>query len=424
MELKDFRSQVLVRATQSDDVETIRTALQAVRLIDSIEDESGNRAKPESRWSKFIKWAGERSALLAVIITAVTLLAQILQFGLTGCSQRRSNEESQWRAAVRTVSFSDAGNPLAGALNAETFYDSSRYGDRARALVAASLPYVQESSAFDTILFNLERHLRPGDEGYLYGVAKGLAGRERELYRIAPSMGIESLTHPDSCPSEMSEILASCFRKKISEVVVDATSFTDDRRKKADMWSAKAKVLDWEIDSATNGIVDYWNAHLHISTNGMSPASGPLGGRTPDKDFRGLVLRFDNDSFSEPLLTGHDGNAIELKDVDLSLSYMNNSYLSHLRLMGGTTLRGANLSGADLSWSDFGSADMTSTNLDGARIEHADLSHVTSFQGSTWACVKVEGAALSPQLRDYISATRGGKISLDAQGCSAASNHR
>lgn len=391
MEPLELRKKALDLVANSTDLKEIKTALEIANLAGP-GDAAREGARSHPVLSSLFQWAGKQTALLAVIITAVTLLAQIVQFYVTGQRERKAASDAQWYSAVSSISLSDTGTPLAGALNVSVFYDSDGHGIEARALVATSLPYIQDTNAFDLVFFDLMRHLRQGDDIYPLDVAKSLSLREQGLYKSAGDLGISSLADKIYCPLGADGFRSSCFRKKVSEVVAPPPGGSDDRRKQIENWVAKARTLDWEIDSATSGIVGYWNQHRTI------------GKSTENIDFRGIVLRYDGGTFDRPLDEGKDGNAVTLTDVDLSGSDFSDAYISHLQLRGKTTLRGATLDRADLSRSDFGNADLTGAHFDGATIDCADLSHVVNFQGSTWKGVDVSNAILSPELEQYIQA--------------------
>lgn len=393
--MAELRSSLIERASNSTDLDEVKKALEALQLLDTVEDLDLSPRPPRRRL--ILGWASRQTALLTVVISSFTLFSTALQFFITGCSQRRANLDSQWRSAVRTLSLSDSPASLTGALNLETFYDFPPYDESSRALVSNALHYIggRDEDAFDTVFLHLAKGLRSGDGHYVYGIDAYLRSEEWKTYS-------EFSKSPNSiCDSaEKDQLDVTCFRRQASELP-DHDKPPDDRL------NMDAERLDWELDTVSRGIVAFWERHRPAQ---LLPRL-LWWRRDPVIDFRAIVLRYDDSNGALKIYKDSNGilkadNAILLKDIDLSGTNFGGAYLSHLWLTGATTLEGADLSGADVNWANFGTASLKNAHFDRARIDCADFSNITKkaqFEGSTWDGVDISKAmGMSSELVEYI----------------------
>jgi hypothetical protein len=91
-------------------------------------------ASLELRFQKTRFWATTLTPVLAVVITAVTLVVtvavQTWQFRRTTDSQRDASEDSQWRDALGKVSFADSNSALAASFAMQGFLVQNATGDK------------------------------------------------------------------------------------------------------------------------------------------------------------------------------------------------------------------------------------------------------------------------------------------------------
>lgn len=374
-----FRETLIAKAvdqSNSDNLDELKKTLELIQLVDAIGEPELDRTIRHPKRFRLLNWATKETALIAVFITALTFLAQTGQFILTGYLQKSANEDAQWRSAVKAFSLDRAGGSLSGALTLETFYDSGQHGDRARAMVADSLFYLADPAAFDTLFFNLKENLRPGDAHYIYEVAKRESDKEWGLYSYL-------LAEDSQLCGGQKKANITCFRDLPSNL----DALPDGSRLNKDL-VAEANLLDWEIDSATSGILGVW------ATKKVNPFSA-------GKSFPSIVLRFA--SSIGPAHPNDDSNMIRLDGIDLSDANFAGAYLSHLRLANSTSLARADLKDSDLSWTDFGATDISGATFDNAHIDCADLSKVTKVDGSSWNGVDLNQAiAVSDELQKYL----------------------
>jgi hypothetical protein len=327
------------------EIENVRASAAKTRIDTAIaEDSRGKvsflRSIPASQYTIFL-------ALL-------TLLVQIVQSGCNSAAQRKADEDKQWREAIKTVSFTDGEKAAQGGLVFQGFYESDRYGDDSRAMVASILPVLSNASTFDKIFNNLRRASDFGQAGYLYDVAKS----------------VTTLYSDDYVDSGFSRQQSPTFFKQ--QLSGEKQAATNDLLHE---W----KLREWEVDTITRGLIDFWK---QVGTRPSSVSKA--GSKRYSADLRGIVLRLDDDA------------PVYLNGLDFSNARLTGSYLSHIMFIE-TKLTKANLHHADMS-----DVDLSKANLDCAILDQTDLSNVTSFESSSWKHTFWSHASLSAPLRAYL----------------------
>jgi hypothetical protein len=302
---------------------------------------------------------------VTVILALVTFFSQTVQIFWSHREQVKTHEDSEWRQAIKSLSFDEKGKALPGALNVSTFYDSERYGDTARQLVAASLPHIVEPSSFNTVYFELQKHIDQTNINYLYGVNRAL--REKYVQFFQDERDSFSPLE-DNSADFLPEWLEVNLSQRISDDRVDQ----------------KRIAQDWEneIDSSTSGLASFWRQHQKLDADASTLA---LRSCQTSHDLQTLMLKLQN-------------AVIDLKRVDLSCSYLPKTYIADVNL-GGSSFDNSDLAGADLSKANLSAASFRCTNIDGT-----NLKNVTNYEGSVWTGTDWEKDRnnLSPQLTTYL----------------------
>jgi hypothetical protein len=304
---------------------------------------------------------------IAIIVALGTLVFQIIQFGWSTWLQVRSQEDAQWRAAVQTVSLEKGNKALYGALNVETFYQSSRYRPEALSLVASSLPFFTNSDAFDEVLLTLIGSLSADSEGLLYAINRN----------IGVSYGEDFQNLALTCPSFGRKIYGTDRQDQILvrfDAIFDerVESLRDDEVVTAIMPPSCAKgtgslnqdiwLRTYEFDSMAGYIIEYWRDHgrdlrsTPLPQQSLPSHAVPGPGTGPDLSH--TIFRLDKNAVL-------DMTYLDLSSFNFTGAYLGRADLSH------SSLRNANLAQTDLS-----GALLTGTEMRGANIDQADMSKV------------------------------------------------
>ena len=373
MRIKEVSSNALESISASSSLEEMKTAVEIAKLSGEIDD-----LDTKSRAGRFLGWADRNTAVIAVLITAITLMSQVIQFAFSSGNQSRTAEDQQWRDAVKSVSLTDTGAALTGILNLETFYGSVRYSGQARVMAASSMPYVTDKAAFDAVFQDLKSLSKMDGGEQVVSVARGVTEREEQVFDAAQKS-------PDGCGGE-SESSLSCFREYPSwEKNVEPAVVVREKDKWKAAWRKEALLRDWEIDSVSSAIVAILRENrVHKEGRNWPWRKAPVR----FLDFNSIALRLDPKPSAPGDVSGVKvPQTIVLDGVDLSGMDFTRSFLGALKFSGGTTLAGANLSSAYIYLADFGDTDLSGANFENATIECSDLGKVTMAVDSRWANV-------------------------------------
>lgn len=293
-----------------------------------------------------------------IVLALITLLFQILQFGYTARETRKYDEEKQWKDTVKDVHLDDEAKTISSALSLETFFNSKEHSAEARTMVAVLLPYLRNHDAFDHVFIALLNK-------------DGWNGPYCLTCTVTKSVDLEyaNLADLKYGGSHVQFALQGRYREQLSEELIN-DSWPKDQDIK------EAQDLEWQIDTLTRGLVDFWRRH------GTKP---PTAGSDYTADLQTIILRQDGDS------------VVDLQGLDFSRAYFKNAYLRNVRFSNG------NLTGAILIDADLGSASLDGVRLDGAKVDGANFDGVTSFGNSSWNEVQWwNAAAISAPLCDYL----------------------
>jgi hypothetical protein len=242
--LDTIEQKALEIAERSDDSDSLLKALQIVNLA----ADSRQKAADFEQTSRENNRAGqvfERTKILAkiltpvlpviaILLTAGTLIFQIVQFSNTSDAQRKSTEDTAWHATMKNVVLQPPSAVLVAAFDMQSFLSSPRYDQQARAILATLLPNVEDSSGFDVVFSNLHRTTNKDQLDELVGIARVIAAKDHDTFK-ADNHGTE---------------------KSFRDFVQDPTAFYGDESDSPVLHLAL--VRSWEIDSISQGLSYFW----------------------------------------------------------------------------------------------------------------------------------------------------------------------
>jgi hypothetical protein len=200
--------------------------------------------------------------VIAIVLTAGTLLFQIVQFNKTSESQRSSTEDTEWHETMKTVSLQPPSAALVGAFNMQSFLSSDRYGGQARSILATLLPDIEDSSGFDVVFFNLHRTIDSQKQVELIGIARVVAAKAYDNFNSG---------NPGST-------------KTFQEFVQDTSGFYAGEPNAPNLGLALAR--SWELDSISHGLSVLWVPNTPRYKG--SPSGLNLSGIILENNFSGV----------------------------------------------------------------------------------------------------------------------------------------
>jgi uncharacterized protein YjbI with pentapeptide repeats len=265
-------------------------------------------ASVEFKFARTKYWAAAVTPILAVFLTGAALVVQSRQFSDSAKRQIDANEESQWRDAIKNVSFKDPGATLVSAFGMHSFFDSPRYSTQARTIAATLLPHVDNPDGFDNVFFDLLDTANTSNQGHVVAIAKTLFNSQLDLFRF--NVLVNRPTPVDF--QALREMLGDDDPPDF--VQTDSTS----RR--------QAAASAWMLDSISDGLNNMW-----INKNAM-PKGADLGGIVFERG------QFNELDFSDANLQGGALYHAEFKGANFAGAAFTRKLVSNV------TLDGANLS--------------------------------------------------------------------------------
>ena len=280
-------------------------------------------------------WAPMLTVVATVIVAAVTLVYQ-------GKLQREGSEDTQWREALKSVSFADQASSTAGIFAMQGFFSSPRYSAQARTIASVLLTNVANVNAFDEVMSRMGVHTDASNFEDLTSIAQTLGFAERARFHI-----------DGAASSEKAPFLTA----DVTAIEVNLKDLEHDSEQ-------QKRVSSWEIDSASQTLRRVWtNSNLDKR---LKPTGWTL---------TGIVLE--------------NANLKDAKFDDLDFTKANFNY----GILYNASFRGAHFNGATLK-----DVYVSKVFLDGA-----DFSGVTVYDGSRWEGSNWWNAKCVPQsLLDYL----------------------
>jgi Pentapeptide repeats (8 copies) len=270
------------RAARSKNLDEIQKALEIIRAaaqdraeLSKLEQYCDSDWKPAStpvrravRW--FLDTIGPNLTAIVALTTAIALVLQVYVARSTANLQNAAQEDSQWQTAIKNVKSSDPDDALIGAYTMQSFFESRRYGQHARAIAATLLPAVREKTSFDEVFFGLRRGIcgqtnqncKPTYdaeiEDELLGIGRGVATNAHDLFENMNSHNCD----PNPCTNAM-------FRTWIADPNPNNLAVAGFD---ADMSLAIA--YSWELDSVSQALRKTWAGKTKL----MDPRNANLSG--------------------------------------------------------------------------------------------------------------------------------------------------
>lgn len=319
-ELDIIEKKALEQAMSAANLKDLAQALEIAKAVTEkrkMEKETekigldAKEASVEFKFSRTKYWAAAVTPILAVFLTGVALVLQSQQFGASAKLQIDANEESQWRDAIKNISFKDPGTTLVSAFGMHSFFDSPRYSTQARTIAATLLPHVDNPDGFDNVFFDLLDTVNTSGQGHVIAMAKTLFNSQMDLYRVN-----ELVNRPTA-------VNFQTLREMLGDD--DPPNFIQANSTSRRQAAASA----WMLDSISDGLESLW-----INKNAM-PKGADLGGVVFEHG------QFNELDFSNANLQGGALYHADFKDTNFAGATFTRKLVSNV------TFDGANLSGVE-----------------------------------------------------------------------------
>ena len=221
-------------------------------------------------WVQAHEFTKAQSQLADKFRTAQTQLQS--QFEQTANQQNEAHENTEWREALKTVSFADRKSTMSAAFAMQGFFDSPRYGASARQIAAVLLSNTYNVAGFDEILVGLRKRTDGSNFEDVRALAMRLGFCERAKSRIT-----------DAASEEKAKFLTADVEGIDSRE--DVVEHDDEQQRRA---------AAWEIDSASQALLALWrDHHTQVSPTGQNLSAVVLeNGVFDGLDFGGAVLNY------------------------------------------------------------------------------------------------------------------------------------
>jgi hypothetical protein len=188
------------------------------------------------KFQSWAKWFASFATSLTLVLALVTLYIQGREHKQTAERQRAADEDTQWREAMKSVSFKDPSQALAAAMWMQSFCDSPRYHALSRSVTVSLLPIIVNVTGFDDVLTNLVRHTDSGNQVGIIDVAQKVSSIQWGRFGQPPP-------DPTQLPFVKREVLGVDFTNAISG---DSSS------------KGEFSIAAWEVDTASHALWDIW----------------------------------------------------------------------------------------------------------------------------------------------------------------------
>jgi hypothetical protein len=179
--------------------------------------------------------------LIAVLITALALVFQSLQFGETAKRESIKNEDAQWQEMMKSVSVKDPKVAFVGALAMQSFFSSPRYGKQSRSVATALLPQINNVNGFDEIYAEMihQTNKERNNEDDLTSISQMITMSARYQHETP----ITALQDKDDVPPFL----------QYDVLNIDPNPDYDKEGQ-----PMRDKVMAWELDTVSQGLFDIW----------------------------------------------------------------------------------------------------------------------------------------------------------------------
>jgi hypothetical protein len=256
----------------------------------------------------WVKWLASLATSLTLIVALVTLYIQGREYKQTMERQQAADEDTQWREAMKSVSFKDPSQALAAAMWMQSFAESRRYGALSRRVTVSLLPVITNVTGFDDVLTSLVQHTDGENQLGVIDVAQKVSSIQWGRFGHPPP-GFTQL------PWVKREVLGVDFTNAISENSSNDNDFN---------------IAAWEVDTASHALWDIWVRYKVAKPRGQNLTNITLENnkfyddqdQSFSVDFTNAILRhvvLANTSFRRANFTNSIlSDVIVLENVDLS----------------------------------------------------------------------------------------------------------
>ena len=263
-------------------------------------------------------------AIIGVVALAYTTISeQRKQFERLAALQRDANEDTQWRDALKSVSFHDPASSQIAVLAMQGFFGSPQYSSQARAIAALLLPNVSNVYAFDEVLSRMgPPHTDGSNYRDLTGIAQMLGLDQRARFHIAGAASKKNTPF---------------LMESLSAMKANPKEFDRDR-------DQQTRVAAWELDTASRTLRSVWTDK--DPQKRLSPSQWQLSGAVLENaNFDGLD--FTETDFSLGILfnssfQGAHFNKATLKDTYLRKVALDDADFSGVQVYSGSRWEDSN----------------------------------------------------------------------------------
>jgi hypothetical protein len=324
-------------ASGADNAEVMQKALETARIARELQSKEKERKwlRSAQSWATIVT---SSTAAFAVVISLITLAIQLYQFRKTSEMQQEQFKKttkqqedaaatSQWRDALKNVSFKDDSSVLSSTIQMQSFFSYRPYSAQSRSVASMLLPYVTSGAGFDAAVDQMRATSDKLTQKDMVAVAQSIVDEDWDLYSLARKPG-SNKTFAD-------------FIEDPTGMIAEGTQFLPTGPAKLDQAQNEAEKDRWfnplkraltcsyNADSISAELARFWHDNKE-----SHPGPAHLG-------LAGIVLE----------------NA-DLTDVDFS-----NATLQEV------TINKCNLKGA---------------NFSNAKLDHAVVTNISDFSQSKW----------------------------------------
>jgi hypothetical protein len=188
------------------------------------------------KFQSWVKWLASLATSLTLIVALVTLYVQGREYKQTIERQQVADEDTQWREAMKSVSFKDPSQALVAAMWMQSFAESPRYRVLSRRVTVSLLPVITNVTGFDDVLTNLVKHTDSENQLGIIDVAQKVSSIQWGRFGEPPA-------GPTQLPFVKREVLGIDFTNAISGAASNKSDFN---------------IAAWEVDTASHALWDIW----------------------------------------------------------------------------------------------------------------------------------------------------------------------
>lgn len=255
---------------------------------------------------------GARS-ILAVVVTGLALMLQtrqfhqtisqqVEQFGRTEKQQAEAHEDTEWREALKSVSFNDPRSSMIGAFAMQGFFNSPRYSQHAREIASGLLANTKNVSDFDEILTEMREKTDASNMTHMTVVAQMLGYEQRSKYKMKGAA---------------SDADTPFLMKVVDEIDPNPNNLEHNP-------DLQVKIAAWEIDSISQFLCQLWRDR----NKKLSPVNQVLTGTVLEN------CDFDNLDFSNSHLDFGILSDATFRNVRFQNATFRDLFVHHIKLEG------------------------------------------------------------------------------------------